>query len=156
MMEKSLEKTGKRPVSFWIAMAAHALILLAWIMQAYSLIDWEGALALGLQENSFLGSNVDIALAGISRGLGIADMIWGVPLSIIGIAGLIKRNFAGYITTVMLFSICIYFPLFFVFQKWATHMDTAILAIALWLIPSAIALFGLIKRRDYFLKLKKA
>jgi hypothetical protein len=45
-------KLGHYPLGIWIALVAIVLTFLAWLMQAYSLINWEGAVSLGLQNGS--------------------------------------------------------------------------------------------------------
>ncbi len=65
----------------WIALLALILSLIGWLMQAYSLIDWENAVKFGLQTGSFLGDAVDKVIASKERGEAIADMIWPLPHS---------------------------------------------------------------------------
>jgi len=46
----SLErKMGRFPLGVWIALAALLSLIMAWGMQAYSLLDWDGAVDLGIQ-----------------------------------------------------------------------------------------------------------
>ncbi len=44
---------------------------LAWFMQAYSLINWEGAIKLGVQNESFSGDAAERALANAGRGIAL-------------------------------------------------------------------------------------
>ena len=54
---------GKYPLGIWITLIALGFTIIAWLMQAYSLLDWEGAIALGIQGESFNGGVVEQALA---------------------------------------------------------------------------------------------
>ena len=49
----------------WIALAALILISLAWVMQIYSLLDWEGAIRVGFQGYSFTGDKTQRAMADV-------------------------------------------------------------------------------------------
>ena len=50
-----LNKTIKNyPLGIWIAFIALVLIFIAWFMQGYSLINWEGAVKLGFQNEGCL------------------------------------------------------------------------------------------------------
>jgi len=51
----------------------------------------------------------------------------------------------------MVFAICVYFPLFYIFQLWDTHMETAAGAILLWGIPSLLGIAGLWANRETYL-----
>ena len=62
------KNVGRFPVGIWISLVALFLIFLAWVMQAYSLLDWEGAVKLGLQNGSFTGDDVERALATKEKG----------------------------------------------------------------------------------------
>ena len=108
-------KTKKLPVGIRITLIALFLIFLAWIMQAYSLINWEHAVKLGLQNGSFKGDELDVALAKKEKGEAIADLLWALPLNIIAFYGILKRRFVGFVAAMMLFAVCIYFPLFYLF-----------------------------------------
>ncbi len=120
-------------------------------MQAYSLFDWEGAVKLGLQDSSFEGDAAERAMAVKERGEAIADLLWALPLTTLAFFGLINRKFFGFVTAMMTYAICIYFPLFYVFQLWnTTHFETAIGAVILWGIPSLIGIFGLWSNRKLF------
>ncbi len=60
-----------------MAFLALILISLAWIMQAYSLYNWESALRLGLQNASFSGGAAE-ALQVYDDGTGPAMYVGGV------------------------------------------------------------------------------
>ena len=144
------KKTGRFPLGIWIALGALLLSLLAWIMQAYSLINWETAVELGLQNSSFKGSSAEVAWATKERGEAIADLIWPMPLTFIALIGLWKGRLIGFAASMMEFAICIYFPLFYLFQIRDTHPETALAAICLWGIPSILGIIGLWANRDIY------
>ncbi len=145
-------KIKGRASGVWLSFLALTLILLAWIMQAFSLINWELAVEYGLQNGSFEGDAVAIATATKERGEAVADLIWVLPLTIVALIGLWKNRLIGFVAAMMTFAICIYFPLFYVFQLWHTHLDTAIAAVFLWAIPSMIGITGLWVNRTTFKK----
>lgn len=150
-MKKLLQKKlGKYPFGIWLALGAVLLTFLAWLMQAYSLLDWETAVSLGLQNSSFNGDESDIAWATKERGEAIADLIWPLPLSILAFVGLLKERFFGLVSSLMLFGICVYFPLFYLFQLWDTHPETVLGAIFLWALPSLLGILGIWVNRKKF------
>jgi len=149
-MNFSNTKTVCFPSGIWIALVALCFTLLAWIMQLYSLINWEGAIKLGLQNESFNGNSVEQALANVERGIALADMLWPLPLTIAAFIGVLKKKLIGMIAAMMDFAICVYFPLFFVFQRWETHTEVAITAIFLFAFPSILGMIGLWINRNHF------
>ncbi len=146
---------GRFPIGIWLAFFALILISLAWIMQAYSLYNWDSALNLGLQNNSFSGGKAEVLDAQQDKGLAIADLIWPLPLTVIALLGILKKRVVGFIASMMTFAICVYFPLFHIFQIWSTHRETALAASLLWGIPSLLGIAGLwANRHHYFSKVK--
>lgn len=145
-------KAGSYPLGIWIAFIALLLIFLAWLMQAYSLLNWESAVGLGLQNGSFSGDALDRAVASKERGEAIADLLWPLPLTCVAVFGLFKKTFCGFVASMMVFAICIYFPLFYIFQLWETHRETAMGAVILWGIPSILGIMGLWVNRQIFQK----
>lgn len=150
-MKLTKKQNRMYPPGIWIALFALVLTCLAWIMQMYSLINWEGAVELGLQNDSFNGDDVERALANVERGVALADMVWAVPLTIIAGIGIMKKKQYGMIAAMMVFAISVYFPLFFAFQRWNTHQETAILALFLFAIPSMIGISALWLNRKIFI-----
>ena len=136
----------------WIALLALLLIMLAWIMQAYSMVNWEKAVELGLQNSSFLGNEAELAWAIKERGEALADLLWPLPLTVLAIIGLWKRKISGFVVAMMVFAICIYFPLFYVFQVWDIHRETVVVAVLLWGIPSILGIIGLWANKTSFIK----
>ena len=144
------KKAGAFPLGVWMALIALILAFLGWLMQAYSLIDWEGAVKIGLQNGSFYGDEVEYALATKERGEAIADMIWPLPIAIIAFIGLVRKKFFGFVAAMMEFSICVYFPLFYTFQLWGVRPETIVAALILWAIPSILGIIGLWSNRKIF------
>ena len=144
------KKIRNYPLGIWLAFIALFLISLAWIMQAYSLLDWDSAVKFGLQNNNFSGDEIEQANATKERGEAIADLLWPLPLTILAFIGLFKKKFYGFVAAMMDFAICIYFPLFYVFQLWNSHIETAIAAVVLWGIPSILGIVGLWSNRKLF------
>lgn len=150
------KKLGPHPLGIWVALIALILISLAWIMQVYSLLDWESAVHLGLQNQSFAGDKMEAILAQKDKGIAIADLLWPLPLTLIGLFGILKYSIAGFMASVMTFAICVYFPLFHLFQLWNSHPETALAAILLWAIPSLLGILGLwVNRQIYGIRIKK-
>jgi hypothetical protein len=141
---------GRFPVGIWISLIALLLVFLAWVMQAYSLFDWEGAVKLGLQNGNFVGDDVERALASKEKGEAIADLLWPLPIASIAFVGLLKKKLIGFVAAMMEFAICVYFPLFYIFQLWNTHLETALAATILWAIPSLLGMVGLWTNRKIF------
>ena len=145
------KELGRFPLGIWLALIALILISLAWLMQAYSLYNWESAIKLGLQNGSFSGDAAERVWAEKERGEAIADLIWPLPLTIIALIGILKKSFIAFIAAMMTFAICIYFPLFYIFQIWDSYRETAMMATLFWGIPSVLGIAGLwANRRVYF------
>ena len=138
------------PVGIWIAIFALVLIFLAWLMQIYSLIDWEGAVKLGVQNESFTGNIAERAIADVERGIAIADILWALPITIIAFIGLLQKKFIGFVAAMMVFSVCVYFPLFYAFRE-SMSLDNVLVVIFLWAIPSLLGIFCLWINRKIFI-----
>jgi hypothetical protein len=149
-MKLLIKEMGIYTIGIWIALLAIILTLLAWAMQTYSLINWEGALELGLQNESFNGDPVEQALADVERGVALADIFWALPITIIALIGVLRKRLYGFVAAMMVFAICVYFPLVFAFHRWDSHMMTALAAIILFAIPSLLGIFGLWVNRKLF------
>ena len=149
----TLRKTlGRFPLGVWMAIVAIVLLSLGWAMQAYSLLNWNHAADLGLQNERFSGGPAERAWAKESWGVAMADMLWPLPLGIVALVGIFRRRMYGLVAGSMELAIGVYFPLFFAFQRWSTFRGTVLTAIFLWLVPSLLGLIGLWANRDYFRK----
>lgn len=142
---------GPFPVGVWIALLALLFLLIAWGMQAFSLIDWERAVDLGLQNERFTGNEVELAWALESWGVAVADMIWALPIWVIALIGITRKRTYGFAAGLMEFAIGIYFPLVFSFQRWNLHRETAIIALILWVPMSILGIAGLWMNRSIFI-----
>jgi len=148
-MEVLKRKINRYPLGVLIAILALILICLAWLMQIYSLIDWEGAVKLGVQNESFTGEIAERALADVERGVAIADIVWALPITIVALIGLIRIKFIGFIAAMMTFAVCVYFPLFYTFRE-SMSFDIVLVAIFLWAVPSLLGIYGLWRNRNIF------
>jgi len=141
---------GRFPLGVWVALVAVLLLMLGWVMQAYSLFDWGGAVDLGLQNERFGGDPVEAAWAHESRSVAIADMLWPLPLGLVALVGLVRRRLLGLVTGMMELAIGVYFPLVFALERWMTFRETAIVALCLWSVPCAFGIAGLWANRKLF------
>jgi hypothetical protein len=149
-MEIFKKKIYRFPLGVWIAIFALILIGIAWLMQIYSLLDWEGAVKLGVQDDSFTGDKTERAMADVEKGVAIADIIWALPLTIIAFIGIIRKRIIGFIAAMMTFAVCIYFPLFYIFRE-STSTDIVLVVIFLWAAPSLLGIYGLWMNRKLFI-----
>lgn len=141
---------GGFPPGVWVALVAILLLMLAWVMQAYSLFDWDTAVDLGLQNERFGDDPVEWAWAHESRSVAIADMLWPLPLGVFALVGLLRRRLFGLVAGMMELAIGLYFPLVFALQRWTTFRETAIVALCLWTVPCALGIAGLWVNRRVF------
>jgi len=143
---------GRFPLGVWFAVVAILLLFMAWGIQAYSLLNWDRAVELGIQNERFSGDTAERAWAQESRGLAVADLLWPLPIGIVALVGIFRKKLYGLVAGSMELAIGVYFPLFFAFQRWSTFRATAITAICLWMVPSLLGLVGLWANRDSFRK----
>jgi len=148
-MEILKKKINRYPIGVWISILALILICLAWLMQIYSLIDWEGAVKFGVQDDSFTGDITERALADVEKGVAIADLLWALPITIIALIGLLRKKFVGFIAAMMTFAVCVYFPLFYTFRE-STSFDIVLVVLSLWAVPSLLGIYGLWINRNLF------
>ena len=87
--------TGPNPVGLWLAFLALGLLAVAWAGQAYSLLDWDSAVELGLQNERFSNDLAERAWAHESWGVAATDMLWPLPLTLVALVGLARRRFVG-------------------------------------------------------------
>jgi hypothetical protein len=142
-MEDSRKPIGRFPFAIWFSLAVLGLLMVAWAMQAYSLLDWESAVALGIQNERLAGDAAERAWALESWGVAAADMLWPLPITVVAIIGIMQRRFYGFVAGMMAYSIGVYFPLFFAF-------GTVITALVLFWAPSLLAILSLWTSRDEF------
>jgi hypothetical protein len=141
---------GRFPLGVWFAIVALFTLLVGLSGQAYSLLDWDGAVDLGLQNDRFTGDDVERTWAEESRGVARADVVWLLPVWIVAFIGVMRKRFYGFAAGLMELSIGVYFPLVFAFQRWEDYPGTVIAAIFLFAIPSLLGIIGLWANRKYF------
>jgi hypothetical protein len=147
LLQKQL---GRFPLGVWLAFVALGILCLAWAMQAYSLLDWNGALELGFQNESFDGDAAERSWALDSWGVAMADMLWPVPITMLAIVGMLRIHFYGFLFAMMAFAIGVYFPLVFAFQRWTTYPGFVLVALCLFTIPCLLGIVGLWANRQRF------
>ena len=86
----------------------------------------------------------------VERGVAIADVVWALPLTIVAFIGLLRKKYIGFITALMVFAICVYFPLFYLFRE-SMDAETVLAALLMWAIPSLLGIIGLWKNKGFFL-----
>jgi hypothetical protein len=146
------KNVGRYPLGVWVALAAILALFLGWAMQAYSLLNWNHAVDLGIQNERFSGGPAERAWAKESWGVAMADMIWPLPIGIVALIGIFRRRLYGLVAGSMELAIGVYFPLVFAFQRWTSFRGTALVAIFLWVVPSLLAIVGLWTNRTHFEK----
>lgn len=141
---------GPMPLGIWFAFAALGVLCVAWAMQAFSLIAWDTAVDMGLQNERFDGDAGERAWALESWGVAMADMIWALPITLVGLVGLVRRRWYGLMAAVLSLSIGVYFPLVFSFQRWSSFRGTAVVALCMFALPCLAGILGLGANRRFF------
>ena len=80
----------------------------------------------------------------------MADMLWPMPITVLALVGIVRSRFYGFVMGLMAFSVGVYFPLVFAFQRWGTYRGTAIVALCLWTVPCLMGIAGLWANRQRF------
>lgn len=100
---------NKKGVSFWVLiLAAIVLIIFLAAGQTLSLIDYDLAIDLGLQESEKEIGKVGIAFA---KGFAFGDTIIYIPMLVLGILGLIKGKKWGVLFMFGGLAISVYWPI---------------------------------------------
>ncbi|MGB5481629.1 MAG: hypothetical protein WBM91_11165 [Eudoraea sp.] len=100
---------NKKGVGFWILIStALVLILFLTAGQTLSLIDYNLAIDLGLQESENEIGNVGIAFA---KGFAFGDTIFYIPMLVLGVLGLIKGKKWGAFIMFGGLAISVYWPI---------------------------------------------
>ncbi|MDB4271050.1 hypothetical protein N9896_03030 [bacterium] len=100
---------NKKIVSFWVLIsAAIVLILFLTAGQTFSLINYNLAIDLGLQESENEIGKVGIAFA---KGFAFGDTIFYIPMLVLGILGLIKGKKWGAFFMFGGLAISVYWPI---------------------------------------------
>ncbi|MHA2031335.1 MAG: hypothetical protein ACW99A_09635 [Candidatus Kariarchaeaceae archaeon] len=142
---------GKYPLGIWIVLISlGSLLFIGMGGQMYSLLDWDNAVDLGLQNERLSGDLPEKTWAEAAKSEAKADMIWFLPILIFAFIGVIRRQFFGFTTAMMSFGIGVYFTLIFAFSRWDTYRETVYQAFAVFTIPSLLGIIGLWYNREYF------
>ena len=100
---------NKKDVGFWILISVGLLLLVFLLVgQTFALINYEAAVANGLQETVQEIGEVGIAFA---KGFAFADTLIYIPFLLLGIVGLIKRKKWGIYLMFACCAISVYWPL---------------------------------------------
>jgi len=99
----------KRRIGFWPLISIGILLVIFLIVgQTLSLINYDLAISLGLQESEEEVGSIGIAFA---KGFAFGDTIFYIPLLILGIIGLLKRTKWGVYAMFASCAISVYWPL---------------------------------------------
>lgn len=110
---------NKKGVGFWaLILVAMVLVVFLIIGQTLSVIDYDLALSLGLQESEEEIGNVGIAFA---KGFAFGDTIFYIPFLVLGILGLLKGKKWGTFLMLVALGITIYWP---IVHLYAIYIDT--------------------------------
>ena len=152
----------KRPIGIWIVFV---LLILAFIVgvcgQGISLISWNTAISLGLQEDDPKSENVmERSLVPIEWGTAMTDVILQTTFILLAFYGLLHRHWIGLVAATMQFTVYVYVGLQYFFQRygikvWATGDWTQwqSLATIVLVIFSFVGMLGLVclwNNRKYF------
>jgi hypothetical protein len=110
---------NKKGVGFWALITVATVLVVFLIMgQTLSLIDYDLALSLGLQESEKEIGKVGIAFA---KGFAFGDTILYIPLLVLGILGLLKGKKWGTVLMHSALGISVYWPMV---HLYAIYIDT--------------------------------
>lgn len=105
-MKKESNKQHKISLGIKFIIGFHILNLLMFIIgQGGAVVSYDTVAGWGLQEAR---DTVDPFIVVINRGIGLADVIIGVPIFILAIAGLCRRKYIGFLASWMVFGISLY------------------------------------------------
>jgi hypothetical protein len=135
---------NKKGFGFWVLIIVSIVLVVFLIIgQTLSLIDYDLALSLGLQESEKEIGKVGIAFA---KGFAFGDTIFYVPLLVIGILGLLKGKKWGTFLMLGALGISVYWP---IVHLYAIFIDTEAITldpekyISFPIVLSLITIYGL-------------
>ena len=98
----------KRNIGFKLLIGISAILLILLLAgQTYSLVNYDIAVSLGLQESEEEVTKIGIAWA---KAFALGDTIAYIPLLVVGIIGLIKRKRWGFYCMLGSLAISVYWP----------------------------------------------
>jgi|GEM_PF-507004 len=111
---------GRMPLGIWVVMV---LLFIALIFgtggQTLSIISWDTANSLGLQEDHPDSKDVmERSLVPVEWGTAMADVILQTLVILLAMYGIIRKHWIGLATATIEFGILIYAALFFFFQRY--------------------------------------
>jgi len=152
---------GSRPLGIWVALGCLLFYLVPGMGgQAASLMSWDWALAVHLQENDPHDPDlVERTLAHVEWGVCAADMLVQVPLLVAAILGLLLRRRWGLVAGLMAAATMVYIFAVYSLQRWSLSVRSdltpwsdysgIILAFAvLSLLPGLLTIWGLAVNAD--------
>jgi len=99
---------SSKPIGFYILILISVILLILLLMgQTYALINYERAVDLGLQESAD-----EVGLLGIAwaRAFALGDTLVYIPILFIGLIGILKKTFWGYVFMLCSLAISAYWP----------------------------------------------
>lgn len=110
---------NKKEIGFWVLIStAIVLILFLTAGQTLSLIDYNLAIDLGLQESEKEIGKVGIAFA---KGFAFGDTVFYIPILVLGVLGLIKEKKWGTFLMLCGLGISVYWP---IVHLYTIYIDT--------------------------------
>ena len=107
-MKEQSDQQSKIKFGIKLIIGFHMLNLLIFVVgQGGAVVAYDTVASWGLQEAR---ETVDSVIVVVNRGIGLADVIVGVPLFILAIVGLWRRTYLGYVASWMVFAISLYWP----------------------------------------------
>lgn len=153
---------GALPIGIWVVGVLLAISLLVGsVGQLISVVSWEKARSLGLQEDDPKSADpMERSLVPVEWGTAVADIILQTAAIILAFYGIVQRNWLGLFGATMEFTILLYAALFYFFQRYGikvwktgdwTHWKK--IAIGFLIFAGSIGLVGLVclwSNRQYF------
>jgi len=156
-------RTGKLPLGIWIVIIILVFdIFLGVVGQLITIISFETALSLGLQEdNPNSDDPIQRTLVPVEWGVAVADVILQTIGIILALIGIFRRHWVGLMGATVVFTILLYASLFFFFQRygleyfqltdWAHWRGVAIGFLVGAGLMGLVGLISLWSNREYFL-----
>ncbi len=103
-----MEKQKKAPLGIKLIIGFFMLNLILFVVgQGGAVVSYDDVANLGLQEAR---ETIDPVIVVVNRGIGLADVLIGVPLFILAIIGLWRLRYYGAVFSWMVLGISIYWP----------------------------------------------
>ena len=100
--------SGRRPAGFWIMVSVSFLLLILLLIgQTMAFIDYDFTVSIGLQEAMDVVGEMGVAT---NKGFGVGDTIIYIPLTLLGLFGLLKGRRWGLYSMAGSMAITAYWP----------------------------------------------